>query len=142
MWAGAHKTRTENDICFAAQDRLEQARVFLRIIFEVGVLDENDITGSGCETTAQGRALATINAVVNDAIGNWLDIAFQDRAAAVSRTIIYDDDLDVPERGGPDRRHDFANSIAFVITGDNDGDFHGPLLTEQESRRAGAPAAK
>src|SRR5437868_3937204 len=68
--------------------------------------------------------LPTINTVVNATIGNWLDIAFQDRAAAVSRTIIYDDDLDVPERCGPDRGHDFGNSIAFVITGDNDGDFH------------------
>ncbi len=75
--------------------------------------------------------------MVNDAIGNRFDIAFQDRAAAVGRTIIHDDDLDVWQGRGPDGRDDFGNGITLVIAGDNDGDFHRPCLTEQESRRAG-----
>src|SRR5207302_8320466 len=119
MRAFAHEARTENDICFTAQDRLEQARVFLRIVFEVGVLDENDVAGGGGETTAQGRALTAVKAVVNDAIGNRFDIAFQDRAAAVGRTVIHHDDLDVQQRGSPNGRDDFGNGITLVIAGNN-----------------------
>src|SRR3989442_180381 len=62
--------------------------------------------------------------MVESKVSSLLDIALQDGAAAVSRTIIYDDDLDVRERRSPHRGHDFGNGIALVITGDNDGDFH------------------
>lgn len=83
MRTTAHESGTENDVGLSIQDGLEQARIFLRVILEVGILDENDVARGGSEATTQSCAFASINAMINDAIGDGLDIAFQNRAAAV-----------------------------------------------------------
>src|SRR5205085_2798051 len=79
----AHESGAENDVGFSAQNWLEQARIFLRFVFEVGILDKNDIAGGGSEATAQSCALSPINAMINDSICDMFDIAFQNSAAAV-----------------------------------------------------------
>ena len=83
MRTPSHESGAENDVGFSAQDWLEQARIFLGVVFEVGILDKNDIASGGSEATAQSCAFSPVNAVINDTIGDVLNIAFQNGAAAV-----------------------------------------------------------
>ena len=91
----AHESGAENDVGFSVQNWLEQARIFLGVVLEVRILDEDDFARGGGEATAQSCAFPPINAMINDAIGDGLDIAFQNRAAAVSGTVINDDNLNI-----------------------------------------------
>ena len=47
------ETRTEDDVGFARQDRLQQARDVARIVFQVGVLDQHDVAPSMLEAATQ-----------------------------------------------------------------------------------------
>src|SRR5439155_23998467 len=101
-----------------------------------------DFARDGGEATAQSCAFPPINAMINDAIGNGLDIAFQNRAAAVSGTVINDDNLNIRQGGGPNGGDNFSDRISLVIAGDNDGNFHKQALIKQESRRRCRSAVK
>jgi hypothetical protein len=42
------------------EDRLEQQRIFLRVIFQVRVLNDDNVSGSGLEPTGESGALTSI----------------------------------------------------------------------------------
>jgi hypothetical protein len=73
--------------------------------------------------------------MINDAIGDGLDIAFQNRAAAVSGTVINDDNLNIRQGGGPNGGDNFSDRISLVIAGITTETFMGRRVTQQESRR-------
>ena len=71
----AHEARAEDDVGLAVEDRLEQPRVFLRVVFEVGVLHDHDVAGGGGEAGAQRGALAPVDFVVDDLVDQRRDLA-------------------------------------------------------------------
>jgi hypothetical protein len=55
--AAAGKARAKNDVSLAIDDGLDEPRVFLRIVFEIGILHEDD--GAGRVAAAKpGRSAA------------------------------------------------------------------------------------
>jgi hypothetical protein len=61
-----HKTGTENDICFVFNNWLDDLQKFIRVIFQVSILNDYDIPGSGSNTAPKGRALTLVSCVVDD----------------------------------------------------------------------------
>jgi hypothetical protein len=43
-----------------------ESRIFLRVVLEVGVLDENDLPRRLCDPGTQGRAFSLVSIVVED----------------------------------------------------------------------------
>src|SRR6266498_249342 len=61
------KTGTKDNISVAIENRPNKTENVRRVIFEVGVLHDDDLSGSECETGLQGRGLAGIALVTNEA---------------------------------------------------------------------------
>ena len=56
----AGKARAKNDVGLAIDNGLDEPRVLIRIVFEVGVLHEHDVAGRGGKPGAQCGALALV----------------------------------------------------------------------------------
>ena len=56
----ADEARAEHDVGLALEDRLHQPRVLARVVFEVGVLDDDHVAGRRGESRAQRGAFALI----------------------------------------------------------------------------------
>jgi hypothetical protein len=55
--AGAEEARAENDIGAADEDRRQEFGIFIRIVFEIGVLDERDVRRGFADAGSQGGKL-------------------------------------------------------------------------------------
>ena len=69
MRLSAHKARTENGISVSGENRLEKSRIIRGTVFEVCVLDDNDIAGGGRETVTQCRTFSLVARPINDLLG-------------------------------------------------------------------------
>src|SRR5690606_15625886 len=99
-------------------------RVFLRIVFEIGVLHDYGVAGRVRETGAQRRALALITLVVNHLVYQRLNLRLDKLARAVGRVVVDDDDLLVGNRGRSHGLHDAFNRGHLVVTGNYDTELH------------------
>ena len=124
MRSAAHEAGAEDGIRFAFFDGAQEQRIFLRVILEVGVLDDNHIAGDGSETGAQGSTFALVDFVVDNLIHQRSDFRAKKVAGAVSGAVVHDDDFFIGNGCGAHGVHDFSDGADFVVTGDDDGDFH------------------
>src|SRR5262249_21331193 len=62
----ANEARTENDIGTTVENGLNEPRILGGIVFEVGVLDDDDVTGRFLEAAPKGGAFALICFLIND----------------------------------------------------------------------------
>ena len=82
--AAAEEARAKDHVRVAVEDRPQQVRILPRIVFEVGVLDQDDVTRGRGEPGPQSRALALVPAVKKeDHFRVFLFGAFENRARAV-----------------------------------------------------------
>ena len=63
MLFGSHKARPEDNIRPAFQDGSDQSWIFLRIVFQVGILNDQDGSGGLRDATAQSGAFSAIHIV-------------------------------------------------------------------------------
>ena len=96
----------------------------MRVVFEIGVLDDHRIAGGSRDAGAQRGAFALVDFVVDDFGDEWGDLGAQEVAGAVARAVIDDDDLLVRYGRGADPVDDGADGLGLVVTGDDDGEFH------------------
>jgi len=105
----ADEAGAKNDICAVFQDRLEYNRVFRRVVFEIGILDDNDGSGGMGDTGAKRGTLALVGVVAEGLQGGsppgtksgmWnvrrglgLSKLLEDSPSAISRSIVNDDEL-------------------------------------------------
>ena len=68
MWSSAQESRAKNGVRLAGLKRLQKHWIIVGAVFEICVLHQNDVAGGGRETTAQGRALASVYRMINDLI--------------------------------------------------------------------------
>ncbi len=135
------ETGAENYIGTAVEDGFEKFAVVARIVFEVGVLDENDVAGEFGEAAAEGCSFALILRLEQDAkvaegdgVGSihggsegfagvlQLKHFFQDLASAVGGAIVYENDF-LARLSFDDAAKDFVDGGAFVVNGNDDGEF-------------------
>jgi hypothetical protein len=146
----AKKSRAEDDVGAAVDDGFKKLVVVARIVFEVGILDENDVAGDFGKATAESGALALIVSLKKDAevaeldgiaaiesgslgFAGGLELAelFEDLTSAVGGTVV-DEDYFLPHRSVYDASEDFVNGGFFVV----DRNDHGKLRVDHCRRVA------
>src|SRR3974390_2952637 len=62
----ANEPRTKDDVGMPLDDGLEELGILLRLIFKIGVLDDDDIAGRMPKPGAESRAFALVDLVEDD----------------------------------------------------------------------------
>ena len=62
----ADEARAVDDVGLALDDRLDELGILRGVVFEVGVLDDDDLAGGVAEPGPQGRSLALVLVVEDD----------------------------------------------------------------------------
>lgn len=104
-------------------DGLQQAWIFLGIVFQIGVLDQHDVARGGGETGAQRRALALVHLVEQHfQVRIRLSQLVQHFPRAVAGTVVHEQDfLFHADVDRPHEIDDLGNRRRFVVDGDHDG---------------------
>src|SRR5262249_41497370 len=82
----ADEPRAEDDIGLIVDDRLDELGILLGLVFEIGVLDDHDVTGGISKAGPKRSALALISFLVDDSqigIAGLFELA-EDFSCAVS----------------------------------------------------------
>ena len=95
MRPAPQETRAVNHIRLSGQNRIEKERVFLWVVLEVRVLDQDNISGGGLEAAPQRSALPSICRVANDNVRDLSQAVFDDVTCPIRRAIIHNDDLEI-----------------------------------------------
>ena len=117
--AFADEARAIDHVGPVVEDRLDQPRVFGRIVFQVGVLNDHHVAGRVPEAFAEGRALPLVVRLVEDA--NLAALQLPKKVArAVRAIVIHQNDFfrDGHFLHPADER---ANPLALVVDRDDDG---------------------
>ena len=96
----AGEARAVDDARLAPHDRRQQLGPVLGVVLEVGVLHQDEVAGHVGETGADGRALAPVGLVHDDAHGAVGELA-EHVAGAVGAAVVDDDDLEVDRAARP-----------------------------------------
>ena len=119
VFLGADEARAENDISVIGEDGTDEAGIFRGIIFQIGVLNDDNGRGGVGDAGAESRALAQVDRVMEGAdarIGRGQSV--EDSARAVAGTIVHTNQFrhaglgenhgdDLTDRGGfVEHRHD------------------------------------
>ena len=145
------KTRAIHDVGAPFENRCEQLLIIPRIIFEIGVLHQDDVAARLCKTPAQGCTFPAIPILKQEADflqskssstvldgdltltrGLGLFKCLQQGACAVCGTII-DDENFLLERGSLNARQHLFYEGVFVVDRNYDRELHacfGPSLPE------------
>jgi hypothetical protein len=118
--------RSVHDIGMALEDRADQRRVFVRVVFEIGVLDDHHVAGGLADAAPHRGALALVVRLKQHAHAVLAVELFEDVAGAVFGSIVNDDELlfDGAEIHGEDARDDGADGGLLVVRRHHDGQFH------------------
>src|ERR1041385_4013771 len=99
-----------------------------RVVFQIGVLDEDDVAGGVFEAVAQGGAFAFVQGLVNDpeiGLGEEGGELIQFFGGVVFGTVVDADDFaaEAAGEGGVDDQGDQSLHRGFlVVNGDDNGD--------------------
>jgi hypothetical protein len=124
---GAEKTGAIDDVGFILQQRCEKQWVFVRVIFEVGILDDDEIAGRFRNAAAQGRSLTHVFWLEKDTnLGMALAEFDEELARTILRAVIRADQFKVEGHGQYPVDH-LAQCGTFVVHGHDHGEFHGVI---------------
>ena len=116
------ETRTVNDIRPSRIDRLNQDSIFSRVIFKIGVLNDDDVACSCRYARAQCGTFALIDFMIENSRARncacGIEIA-KNVAGSIFGTVIDNDDLFVIRRLF-DALEDLVNRLLFVINRNDD----------------------
>ncbi len=87
------KARPVHHVGLPIQDRREQFWILPRIIFQIGVLDQDDISPGLRNAGEKRRPLALIPGLKQDFAVSPIRLLREDFPRAVCRTVIHDDDF-------------------------------------------------
>ena len=123
--ASIGETGAINYISVTFQDRPQHNFVIARVVFQVGVLDDADITGGGFDRCADRVTFALV--LLKENGFNDLRVFrlqfFDDLHGTIFRAIIHQDDfigVHALDLLGHDAFEDFPQGAAFVINRDQD----------------------
>ena len=117
----ALEARAEDDVGVAVEDRLDELRILVGVVFEVGVLDDDDVAARLGDAAADGRPLPLVHRLEDVAdLRPLLRERRDDVARAVGRAVVDDDDL-LLDRHRPHPAQQLRHRRALVVAGDDDG---------------------
>ena len=92
--AAAKKARAEHHVRLTRQNWRKQTVIFRRVVFQICILNDDDVCGRVGDARAQGRTFALIHLVADQLDAR---LVLRERLklfpGVVSRTIVYDDEL-------------------------------------------------
>ena len=116
-------TGAEDEFLPAGGEGREQGVVVVEVVFEVGVLDENDVAGGVREAGADGVTFAAGPVFEDECDARVGGVGLDDRACAVGRIALDHNDLEGPTGDG--FREDGVEGLAYgrglVVDRDDDG---------------------
>lgn len=103
------------------QERLKELRIFAWVVFQVGVLNEDETAACFGESRSQGRTFSPIAGVENDA-NPFVegDSAGEEIACSIGAAVVYDDDFHRFHGGSEHLFQTRVNRVALVVARDDD----------------------
>src|ERR1700723_3731670 len=134
MRSAAQKARAENHVRFSLNQWLDHQRVFRRIVFPVGGLNDDEVARGFLNAAAQGGSFAHILRLKSETNMRMLRLQFRENLSrAITGSVVDADQLDF-ERNGENLQDHLAEGGAFVIDRHHDGKLHGaPSVGEAPS---------
>src|SRR5262249_9975057 len=108
------------DVGLVRQYRLDQNGILIRIIFKVGILDNDDVSRDGFKAGPQRSSFPHIARLKNDPQVLTGTKLLEDFAGAIGRKVIHNDDL-FGKIYRADTPKNFANSGLFIVNRNYDG---------------------
>src|SRR6266850_5760147 len=131
------ESRPIHDVRFVLEDRFEQAWVFERVVFEVGVLHQDDVSRDSRKSGSQSRPLAAVLIVIQDHELRRAQ-APENITGPVARSVVDDDDL-LRDRDGADSFEDLPDGADLVVDGDDDRKPHARKASTVRRRPSSMP---
>src|SRR4051812_40473517 len=117
VWPCTEKARAIDHVRFAFKEGLQQKRIFTGVVFEVCVLNNDEIAGRLENSATERRSLALVLR-----LKKYFDLRLRSLqvrknfAGAIARTVVYAQQLDI-ERCGQNSLDDGSQGRALVIDG-------------------------
>jgi len=132
----AKKAGSVDNVGAPLDDQLDQLRELFRRVFEIGVLDDDEVAGYFLETAPKRRSLATV-----DRLEDHLDRQFrrepgQDLTRSVLRAVIDNDEFRADRYGDDTPDHLLDRRLFVVCRHDNRQQRIGELPLQTRHQRA------
>jgi len=124
MRSAAQEPRTEHNVGTILQNRRNKDGVFTRIILQIGVLNDYQVTRSCLETSTQSCAFPEIAFLQHDLIDPPGRFFFEKFSCSIGRSVIHNDNFQISDRCRANSFNYSFDRRLFVITRDNDGQLH------------------
>jgi hypothetical protein len=98
MGRSTHKARTVHYIGSISHNRVHQYWVLLRVVFEIGILYNDDIPRCVSKPRSQRRSLSLVEGMINNPIYQQLKLAFQQLSSSIRLEIIDDNNFLIRNR--------------------------------------------
>src|SRR4030095_14681557 len=115
----SQKPRSVDDISSPLANQLDQIGEFLGRIFEIGILNHDEISANRAETGAQRRAFAAVFGLQQQGESQLALQSSQHVAGAIGRAVIDDDQLRA-KRHGEHTTDDLLDRRRLVVYGHGD----------------------
>src|SRR5215467_15429797 len=94
MRSAAHEAGTVDHVSFIFEQGCEQDRVFARVVFQIGVLNQNEIANGFLNATTEGGSLSHVMGLHEDAY-LWISMAqlLKQFGRAVGRSVVHAKDF-------------------------------------------------
>ena len=116
----AGEARAVDHVGVVLEDRRDQPRVVGRVVFQVGVLDDDDVAGRRRDASACRSTLAAVVRLEDGAVDAVGERAAQQLDAAVGRAVVDHDDLKPRHGGAADPGDQLGDRGGLVEAGDDD----------------------
>src|SRR5258706_2228707 len=129
MRRAAQEARAKNYVCLALDQRLEHERILRRIVLQIGILNNDEVSRGFLNAATKRCSLAHVMRLKNDADLRILSLQLgQYLARAILRAVVHADEFDL-DRNAENLVHHLAERVALVKYRHDDGKFHGELET-------------
>lgn len=124
MRPAAQEPGAKHNIGTIFQNRFKKDRIFVRVVLQVGVLNDYDVARSCLETRAQRCALAKIALLQHKFVDPSGGFPFEKFLCSIGRSVVHDNDFHLFDWARANCFNYSFNRRLFIITRDNDGQLH------------------
>ena len=121
MRSAAYEPGTEHNVGTILQNRCKKDGVFVRVILQVGILNDYDVAGSCLETRAQRCSLPKIAFLQHDFVNPPIRFRFKKFSRSIGRSVVHDNNFHVFDRCRANCFNYSFDRRSLIVTRDNDG---------------------
>ena len=133
MRPAAQEPGTKHNIGTILENWCKKYGVFIRVILQVRILNNDQLARRYLETRAQSCSFAKIALLQYDLIDPSMRFRLKKFSRSIGRSIIHDDDFNVLDRRRTDSIYHSFDRRSLVVTRDNDRELHLSPFTKQNA---------